>query len=142
MKSTYFSFRAKFYHLTDGVAMGSPASSVVANIFMEHFEEEALETAGELGIAPRVSKRYVDNVFSIFRRHILDQLMTHLNDQDSNIVFTSEEESAEGSLPFLDVNARRVNGKIVTGVYRKPTHTNRVLAFDSHHPLSAKLVWC
>ena len=23
-------------------------------------------------------------------------------------------------------------------MYRKPTHTNRVLAFDSHHPVSAK----
>ena len=104
--------------------MGSPASSVVANIFMDHIEEEALETAKELGIVPRVWKRYVDDVFLICRRHILDQLMTHLNDQDSNIVFTCEEESAEGSLPFLDVNARRVNGKIVTGVYHKPTHTN------------------
>ena len=33
--STYFTFRERFYKLTDGVAMGSPVSSVVANIFME-----------------------------------------------------------------------------------------------------------
>ena len=65
-------------------------------------------------------------------------LMVHLNEQDENIQFTREDESAEGSLPFLDVSVERVDGKISTAVYRKPTHTDLVLSFSSHHPLSAK----
>ena len=35
LQSTFFSFKGEFYHLTDGVATGSPISSVVANLFME-----------------------------------------------------------------------------------------------------------
>ena len=37
LTSTYFTFQGKNYHFTDGVAMDSPVSSVVVNIFMEDF---------------------------------------------------------------------------------------------------------
>ena len=32
LRSTYFSFKGEFYRLVDGVALGSPVPSVVANI--------------------------------------------------------------------------------------------------------------
>ena len=54
LKSTFFSFRGKFYHLTDGVAMGSTVSSVVANLFMEAFQQRALREAKETKVAPKV----------------------------------------------------------------------------------------
>ena len=66
LRSTYFSFRGQFYQLTDGVAMGSPVSSVVANIFMMNFEKRALRLAVHFG--PRLWKRYVDDVFTQLRR--------------------------------------------------------------------------
>ena len=47
LASNYFSFRGKYYRLADGVAMGSPVSSVVANLFMEDLEEVAIRTAGQ-----------------------------------------------------------------------------------------------
>ena len=40
LRSTYFSYRADIYEQINGVAMGSPLSPVVANIFMEHFEDK------------------------------------------------------------------------------------------------------
>ena len=46
--------------------MGSPVSSVVANLFMERLETEALSSSGAL--RPHVWKRYVDDDFSILRR--------------------------------------------------------------------------
>ena len=54
LKSTFFSFRGGFYQLTDGVAMGSPVSSVVANIFMIDFERKALASA--ISFEPRLWK--------------------------------------------------------------------------------------
>jgi hypothetical protein len=36
---TYFCYDGQFYEQTDGVAMGSPLSPVIANFFMEDFEE-------------------------------------------------------------------------------------------------------
>ena len=33
---------------------------------------------------------------------------------------------------------RGVQGNLETSVYRKPTHTDKYLAFDSHHPICHK----
>ena len=39
----------------------------------------------------------------------------------------------------MDVRLQRTDeGSIQTGVYRKPTYSGRVLAFESHHPVNAK----
>jgi hypothetical protein len=43
LTSTYFCFDGHFYEQTDGVAMGSPLSLVMANFFMEYFEKKAIE---------------------------------------------------------------------------------------------------
>ena len=43
-------------------------------------------------------------------------------------------------LSFLDLNVYRTdNGNLEIGVYRKPTHTNKYLAFCSHHPICHKM---
>ena len=43
--NTYFSFQNKFYEQVEGVAMGSPISPIVANLYMEYFEGRALRSA-------------------------------------------------------------------------------------------------
>jgi len=43
LRTTYFSYNNQYYEQTSGAAMGSPISPVIANIFMEHFENEALQ---------------------------------------------------------------------------------------------------
>ena len=43
--STYFSFQGKFYEQVEGAAMGSPLSPIVANLYMENFEVEAIRSA-------------------------------------------------------------------------------------------------
>ena len=45
LNSTSFVFQGQYYQQMEGAAMGSPLSPIVANIFMEQFEKEALETA-------------------------------------------------------------------------------------------------
>jgi hypothetical protein len=40
--TSYFRFADQFYRQFDDVAMGSPLSPVIANFFMEDFEEMAL----------------------------------------------------------------------------------------------------
>ena len=45
LQSTYFSHEGAFYEQREGAAMGSPMSAVVANLYIEFFEELALDTA-------------------------------------------------------------------------------------------------
>ena len=44
-RNTYFSFQGRFYEQTEGVAMGSPISPIVANLFMEDLEVQAIKTS-------------------------------------------------------------------------------------------------
>ncbi|XP_026747573.1 uncharacterized protein LOC113508689 [Trichoplusia ni] len=130
LKSGYFLWRGDFYLQIDGVAMGSPLAPVVANIFMEWFEEKALESAN---VKPRYWWRYVDDIFAVVARDSLKDLTSHLNRVHAKIEVTIEEEK-EGKLPFLDVLViREPNGRVTHTVYRKPTHTDRYLRADSHH---------
>ena len=39
LRSTYFLYRGSYYEQTEGAAMGSPVSAVVANLYMESFED-------------------------------------------------------------------------------------------------------
>ena len=44
LTQTYFLFLGKYYKQTQGAAMGSPISPIIANIFMEEFEVKALQS--------------------------------------------------------------------------------------------------
>jgi hypothetical protein len=63
LTSTYFCFNYQYFEQTDGVAMGSPLSPVIANFFMEDFEERALNQAT---LKPTCWYRYVDDIFAIW----------------------------------------------------------------------------
>ena len=41
LKNTYFSFQGQFYEQVEGAAMGSPVSPIVANLYMEYFEQKS-----------------------------------------------------------------------------------------------------
>ena len=57
-----------------------------------------------------------------------------LYNQQPSIRFTMETEK-DNKLAFLDTAVlREPDGRLTTSVYRKPTHTDQYLAYDSHHP--------
>ena len=63
----------------------------------------------------------------------------HINSLDPHIQFTSENAKPDGSIPFLDtIVMPQPHGSLKTTVYRKPTHTDMYLHWDSYHHLSAK----
>ena len=135
MEATYLVFEGRVYQQVHGTAMGSPVSVVVANLVMEDIERRALAT---FHTPPRFWRRYVDDTCAALPQDLVDPFHECLNSIDPHIQFTVERES-RGQLPFLDVLlTREEDGTISTEVYRKPTHTDQYLAFDSHHPTAHK----
>ena len=58
--------------------MGSPVSAVIANLYMESFEEQAITTSSfEL----RIWKRYLDDTFTILDRENVDNFLQHLDNR-------------------------------------------------------------
>ena len=115
--------------------MGSPVSAVIANLYLESFEEQVITTSS---YEPRIWRRYVDDTFTILDRENVDDFLQHLNNKQPPTRFTMETEK-DNKLAFLDIAVlREPDGRLTTSIYRKPTHTNQYLAYDSHHPQSVK----
>ena len=116
--------------------MGSPVSLIVANLYTESFEHRALTFA----VNPcRLWKRNVDDTFVILQQSQKEDFLQDINSADPSINFTTKETRHDGSMPFLDtLITPQKDGTLTTSVYRKPTHTDLYLQWDSHHNLACK----
>ena len=136
LSNSYFNYDNETYKQIHGCAMGSPVSPIVANLCMEEIEDLALE---ETKTPPKKWHRFVDDIFSIIRKHAITNFHNLLNTIDPHIKFTIEEEK-NGQLSFLDTQVtRNTDGSLTVNVYRKPTHTDRYLDYNSHHDKQHKI---
>ena len=91
----------EFREQIDGVAMGGPFSTVIANLFMECFEQLVLES---VCLKPKIWLRYIDDTFAIwsYDEEELQLFLQHINNKNKNIQFTMENED-NGLLLSLEV---------------------------------------
>ena len=134
LTNNYFLFQGKYYEQVQSAAMGSPISHLIGNLFMEEFEVKALSTCPH----PPFLLRFMDDTFVITKAEHSQELLQHINSQDPHIQFTVEP-TQQGSLPFLDTLVTiEPNNTFGTTGYRKPTHTDQYLHWDSNHHITAK----
>ena len=81
----------------------------------------------------------MDDTFVIHKEVNKQGFLQHINSVDPAIRFTVEDNKEDGSIPFLDTIVKpEADGSLSITVYRKLTHTDQYLQWDSHHHLSAK----
>ena len=134
LQNNFFNFDEKIYKQTDGVAMGSPLGTTLANAFLCFHEQIWLNDCPE-DFKPVYYRRYVDDIFALFRSpdHLTsspDQFTSYLNLKHKNIKFIYEKES-NNSLPFLDILISRSENGFKTSVYHKPTFSGVYSNFNS-----------
>ena len=86
----YFQYSGSVYEQQDGTAIGSLVSTVISNLHMEMFEEQAITSTP---CKPKIWKCYMDNTFTILDQISIDYFLQHLNSQQPTICFTMETES-------------------------------------------------
>ena len=101
---------------------------------MQAIEERAIATDQQ---TLSIWLRCVDDTYTIVHQDEINTFHEHLNEQNPDIQFTKEIDE-NGKLPFLDCLVIRDNNKIRITVYRKPTHTDRLLDQSSYNPTSHK----
>ena len=114
--------------------MGIPVSFVVAEIVRQNIEEQALATYSE---KLPLWLRCVDGTITAVHENKIDEFHEHLNKQNTSTQFTKEIEE-NGKILFLDCLVTRENNTLGTTVYRKATHTDRLLDQTSYNPTSHK----
>lgn len=125
-KQVHFTFNDIIYTQTDGVAMGSPLGPIIANIFMTKLEQKVIPKLNSM--SPWV--RYIDDTFATIDPDYINTTLNTLNNFHPNIKFTHELETNK-SLSFLDVTVLRHNSSVETTVFRKPTHNDTYLHWNS-----------
>ena len=124
LTSTYYQYNGKHYKQLYGTAMGSPVSVIVAEIVMQRVEGPCNFPINNTTL---VTLRW---------RHLYrrsqdenDAFHDHLNEQNADIQFTKE---------IKDCLVSRDNNELWKTVYRKSTHTHRLLDESSYNPTSHK----
>ena len=79
----------------------------------------------------------MDDNWIVQREENKQNFLQHMNSVDLAIKFAVENNKEDGAISLLDTIVNpEADGKLSITVYRKPTHTDQYLQWDSHHHLS------
>ncbi len=144
LNDCYFLWDNVLFKQKSGVPMGGRLSPILATLFMESLEYSVLCSTR---ILPRIFLRYVDDIFIVWdeSRGCFWKFLERLNAHHPAIQLTVKKEQNR-SIPFLDVRITRpkssdqstTSDSLQIEIFRKATHANRYLHFNSAHPLKLK----
>jgi len=137
-RQNYFTHNKDVITQYDGLAMGTPSSGLIAEVFIQHTEHKHL---------PHITHkhkiinycRYVDNILIIFySTHTnIQQILNDFNTLHPKLQFTAEMEK-DHTLNYLDLSTHKTPTDVNTAIYRKPTFTDTIIPYTSNHPAHHK----
>ena len=88
-----FIFDKKHYKQIDRVAMSSPSGPILTNAFLCHYQKIWLNDCLSQ-FKPVVYRRYVDNIFVLFKSKKHLKVVNYMNSKHINIRFTFQTEDS------------------------------------------------
>lgn len=141
LSQNYFEYNGDFYTQERGLAMGSPLSSIMADIFLNHIENNYILNNQKNPLVKNIVyyHRYVDDILCLFNGNTrqIDILTKFFNNIHPNIQFTAEIEQSN-QINFLDLSIIKIDNKHQFKIFRKPTTTDQIIHNSSNHPISHK----
>ena len=140
LENNYFMFNDKTYRQKSGTAMGTKVAPTYANLVMGYHELKIYEESSRIfgdGFSNYLKenwKRFLDDCFILWIQNLnqLHEFKTLINSINDDIQFTMEYSNEK--LPFLDILVIKINRKLETDIYFKPTDSKQYLLFTSCHP--------
>ena len=138
IEQNYFQYNNQYYKPEKGIAMGSPISGTLAEIYLKLIEERYIKHSIENQNIVYY-KRYVDDIFIIFDTNRINEntIKENMNSIDENFEFKVTEET-NNSINCLDMTITRGTKRMEINVYRKPTSTDTTIHHTSNHPQDHK----
>ncbi|XP_065652946.1 uncharacterized protein LOC136080259 [Hydra vulgaris] len=139
LSNCYFLHESNIHTLKDAGPIGLSLMVVMAESFLQHYEEKALLQAQYLTppICVKSFKRYVDDIHSRFINEAeSERFLDLLNNQHTNIKYTIEKESDSHTINFLDLSiTNNKSGTYLFNIYRKDAITNvQIKPHSCHDP--------
>lgn len=142
LKDNICFYRGKTYRFPDGLPMGGPLSSLVADVYMDNLETKIL--SDDNGAAHVLYyKRYVDDILCIWDGPdvALQQFLDSMNNHHPSVTFTLE--MGNHTLGFLDLRLQLTPAEaglsVEFSIYRKTTFSGISISNDSLHPRPHKM---
>ena len=118
LTNNYFTFNNRIFQQSHGLAMGNSVSAILAILYMDHVEKQALNV---LNNHVAFYCRYVDDVFLLVKnRSEAEHVQSVFNQIDPHIKFDIEHPDHTNTLKLLDVAIRiDSGGRHYTEFYKK-----------------------
>jgi hypothetical protein len=134
----YFTHEQNIIIQKDRLAMGSPASGIISEIFIQQLEHSKLaDIAKDLQLTNYLT--YVDDILVVYdeRFTYINTITNRFNDMHPSIHFTYETEQ-NNTINYLDISIIKQPDKVDIAIYRKPTYTDSIIPYTSNHPTPHK----
>jgi hypothetical protein len=120
LNQNYFSFQDQIYQPDKGVAMDSPVSGTMAEIFLQNLENTHVKHLIQSNILAFYS-RYVDDILRIYDSTLTtpDNIQRYLGTIHNNNQFNLTQENNH-SVNFLNLTITRKQSHKNIGIYRNP----------------------
>jgi hypothetical protein len=117
LQQNYFISQNNIYQPEKGISMGSPISGIVAEIFLQHFENSHLNQIFETKNTIFYT-RYVDDILIIYdtERTSSETIHNYMSKMRPNLEFIPTQEH-NNRISFLDLLIIRQPSKIETDIY-------------------------
>ena len=137
LKDNVCVFRNSVYKFSDGLPMGGPLSSLVADLFMDA-QEQLFLNFDPLSSQVRYWARYMDDVLCVWHGSLPDlhTCLNHLNAIHPSLLFTMEVGGSKLNYLDLTISLEEHNNVLTPSfsIYRKPTYSGVSIHSSSLHP--------
>ena len=136
--NNYFKFDNNFYQQTYGMPMGNPLSPTIADMIMDKLLDYTVDILSKNNVPFKFIVKYVDDIFAIIKREDENIILKTRNNYHNKLQFTIEHEQND-SIAFLDIKIHKLDNKLITNWYSKPTSSGRMINYLSTQPHNQKL---